>query len=116
MNCKTCDFQLSNTAQYCSNCGAKIVSSPADAWGADLVIKVKEPLPQEFTYFRAGLNLYTYLHLANEPRLTDELIKSKVRAIAYETIQLDDGSLPLLKKKNKIIIILRDVKIYENER
>jgi alanine dehydrogenase len=83
-------------------CGAKIVSSAAEAWGAELVIKVKEPLPQEFAYFRAGLNLYTYLHLANEPRLTDELIKAKVRAVAYETIQLEDGSLPLLKPMSEI--------------
>jgi alanine dehydrogenase len=83
-------------------CGAKIVPTAADAWGCEMVMKVKEPLPQEFQYFRSGLNLYTYLHLANEPKLTDELIKGKVRAIAYETIQLEDGSLPLLKPMSEI--------------
>ncbi|MBI5516352.1 MAG: alanine dehydrogenase [Deltaproteobacteria bacterium] len=82
--------------------GARIVPSAADAWGADLVVKVKEPLPAEFEHFRAGLVLYTYLHLAAEPVLTRKLMEKKVRAIAYETIQLEDGSLPLLRPMSEV--------------
>jgi alanine dehydrogenase len=82
--------------------GATIVSTAREAWACDMVMKVKEPLPQEFAYFRPGLYLYTYLHLANEPKLTQELLKSKIRAIAYETIQLEDRSLPLLKPMSEI--------------
>lgn len=82
--------------------GAKIVSSAADAWKADMVVKVKEPLPAEFEYFRPGLVIYTYLHLAPEPTLTKKLLEKKVRAIAYETIQLPDGSLPLLRPMSEV--------------
>lgn len=82
--------------------GATIVPTAADAWSADMVMKVKEPLPHEFQYFRPGLILYTYLHLAAEPTLTHELMKSKVRAIAYETIQRPDGSLPLLRPMSEV--------------
>jgi alanine dehydrogenase len=82
--------------------GATIVPGAADAWGADLVMKVKEPLPPEFQYFRPGLILYTYLHLAPEPELTRELMKKQVRAIAYETIQNPDGSLPLLRPMSEV--------------
>jgi alanine dehydrogenase len=82
--------------------GAKIVPGAADAWGADLVMKVKEPLPSEYGYFRPGLILYTYLHLAPLPELTSELMKNKVRAIAYETVQLADGSLPLLRPMSEV--------------
>lgn len=76
--------------------GAKIVPAAKDAWSAEMVVKVKEPLPSEYGYFRAGLILYTYLHLAPELELTKALVDSKVTAIAYETIQPDNGSLPLL--------------------
>jgi alanine dehydrogenase len=70
-----------------------------DVWHrADMVMKVKEPLPAEFEYFRPGLVIYTYLHLAAEPELTRKLMEKKVRAVAYETIQLPDGSLPLLRR------------------
>ena len=82
--------------------GAKIVSSAADAWKADMVVKVKEPLPAEFEYFRPGQIIYTYLHLAPEPVLTKKLLEKKVRAIAYETIQLEDGSLPLLRPMSEV--------------
>jgi alanine dehydrogenase len=82
--------------------GAKIVPTAADAWGAELVMKVKEPLPSEYQYFRPGLILYTYLHLAPLPELTGELMKKKVRAIAYETVQLADGSLPLLRPMSEV--------------
>ncbi|MFO0681687.1 MAG: alanine dehydrogenase [Sandaracinus sp.] len=82
--------------------GAKIVPTAADAWGAEMVMKVKEPLPQEYAFFRAGQIIYTYLHLAPLPELTGELMKKKVRAIAYETVQLADGSLPLLRPMSEV--------------
>ncbi len=82
--------------------GATIVKTAAEAWGGDMVVKVKEPLPPEFGHFREGLILYTYLHLAAEPELTRELAKRKVAGVAYETIQLDDGSLPLLRPMSEV--------------
>jgi alanine dehydrogenase len=82
--------------------GGKIVPTAADAWGADMVMKVKEPLPAEYQYFRAGQIIYTYLHLAPLPELTRELMNKKVRAIAYETVQLADGSLPLLRPMSEV--------------
>jgi alanine dehydrogenase len=82
--------------------GAKIVDSAKEAWAADMVMKVKEPLEQEFQYFREGLVLFTYLHLAPEPALTKALVDSKVTAIAYETIQLDNGALPLLTPMSEV--------------
>ncbi|MBK8252679.1 MAG: alanine dehydrogenase [Polyangiaceae bacterium] len=82
--------------------GAQMVPTAADAWGADMVVKVKEPLKDEYGYFREGLVLYTYLHLAAEPDLTRELARKKVHGVAYETIQLDDGSLPLLRPMSEV--------------
>jgi alanine dehydrogenase len=82
--------------------GAQIVPSAADAWSAEMVVKVKEPLPAEYGFFRAGQIIYTYLHLAPLPELTRELMKTKVRAIAYETVQLPDGSLPLLRPMSEV--------------
>ncbi len=87
--------------QYRS-CGAEIVKTAKEAWSADLVMKVKEPLPQEFEFMRPGLYLFTYLHLANEPKLAAALLERKVRAIAYETIQLPDRSLPLLRPMSEV--------------
>lgn len=85
-----------------ADAGATIVPTAADAWGADMVMKVKEPLPSEYGFFRPGLVLYTYLHLAPLPELTAALMDRKVRAIAYETIQNDDGSLPLLRPMSEV--------------
>ncbi|MGZ5966018.1 MAG: alanine dehydrogenase [Polyangiales bacterium] len=82
--------------------GATIVPTAADAWGAEMVVKVKEPLPAEYGFFRKDLLLYTYLHLAAEPALTKELGKTGVAGVAYETIQLDDGSLPLLRPMSEV--------------
>ncbi|WP_054956269.1 alanine dehydrogenase [Paenibacillus dakarensis] len=82
--------------------GARIVATAKEAWSADMVIKVKEPLPEEYGYFREGLILYTYLHLAPEAELTKALVDTKVTAIAYETIQLDEGSLPLLTPMSEV--------------
>jgi alanine dehydrogenase len=83
--------------------GAEVVPSAADVWRrADMIMKVKEPLPAEFEYFRPGLIIYTYLHLAAEPTLTRKLMDTKVRAVAYETIQVADGSLPLLRPMSEV--------------
>lgn len=82
--------------------GAQIVGSAADAWGAEMVVKVKEPLPAEYGFFRENLVLYTYLHLAPEPELTKQLAAKKVAGVAYETIELDDGSLPLLRPMSEV--------------
>jgi alanine dehydrogenase len=82
--------------------GATIVPTAADAWAADMVMKVKEPLEAEYQYFREGLILYTYLHLAPLPELTKKLMETKVRAIAYETVENEDGSLPLLRPMSEV--------------
>src|SRR3970040_2803000 len=77
--------------------GASVVESAAEVWqAADLIMKVKEPQSSEFQFLRDGLILFTYLHLAADEAVTRILSKKKVTAIAYETIQLEDGSLPLL--------------------
>jgi len=77
--------------------GAKIVSSAPELFGkADLIVKVKEPLPEEYGLFKEGQALFTYLHLAPNKPLTEALLKKKVTGIAYETVQLEDCSLPLL--------------------
>ncbi|WP_256760995.1 alanine dehydrogenase [Cohnella sp. WQ 127256] len=82
--------------------GATIVNSAKEAWTADMVVKVKEPLPSEYQYFREGLIIYAYLHLAPELELTQALVDNKVTAIAYETIQLENGSLPLLTPMSEV--------------
>lgn len=82
--------------------GAHIVATAADAWSAELVVKVKEPQPAEYALLREGLILYTYLHLAAEPALTRELIGRKVTSVAYETIQTPDGRLPLLRPMSEV--------------
>ena len=82
--------------------GAKIVSSASDVWAADMVIKVKEPLVDEFKYLRPKQILFTYLHLAAERKLTEELVEKKVTGIAYETIQEADFSLPLLRPMSEV--------------
>jgi alanine dehydrogenase len=82
--------------------GATLVTA-AEVWGrSGLVIKVKEPQPSEYAFFRPGLILFTYLHLAPLPRLTDELVKAGVTAVAYETIREPDGSLPLLTPMSEV--------------
>jgi alanine dehydrogenase len=83
--------------------GAAIAQNAADVWRkADLVVKVKEPQPAEYGYFRPGLILFTYLHLAPLPELTDRLLASKVSGVAYETIVEADGSLPLLTPMSEV--------------
>ena len=78
-----------------ADAGAIIVPAAEQAWDADIVVKVKEPLAEEYRFFRKGLILYTYLHLAAEEELTRALLASRVKGIAYETIQTDAGHLPL---------------------
>ena len=83
--------------------GAAIVQNAGDVWRkADLVIKVKEPQPAEYGYFRPGLILFTYLHLAPLPELTDRLVEAHVNGVAYETILEADGSLPLLTPMSEV--------------
>ena len=84
------------------NAGAVIVPTASDAWGAELVVKVKEPLPGEYGFLRPDLVLFTYLHLAAERELTLEMLKRGVTGIAYETVELADGQLPLLKPMSEV--------------
>ena len=75
----------------------------ADVWAkAEMIMKVKEPLPSEYKYFRPGLLLFTYLHLAADRELTDALLKSGVVGLAYETVQPQDRSLPLLAPMSEV--------------
>lgn len=82
--------------------GALIRNTAEEVWKQELVIKVKEPLPEEYTYFYEGLILFTFLHLAAEPQLTKALTDEKVTAIAYETVQLESGTLPLLTPMSEV--------------
>ncbi|MCD5002560.1 alanine dehydrogenase [Enterococcus saccharolyticus] len=82
--------------------GATIVSNAAEVWAADMVIKVKEPLESEYTYFREDLLLFTYLHLAANKPVAQALLAAKVNTVAYENVQLPNGSLPLLAPMSEI--------------
>jgi alanine dehydrogenase len=83
--------------------GAELVEDAAAVWGeAELVVKVKEPIASEYRYFREGLLLFTYLHLAPVPDLTDELLKAGVIGIAYETVRDRQGTLPLLTPMSEV--------------
>ena len=82
--------------------GGTIVPTAADAWGAEMVIKVKEPIPVEYPYLRSDLVLFTYLHLAAEESLTRAMIDSGVTGIAYETVEAPDVSLPLLTPMSEV--------------
>jgi alanine dehydrogenase len=82
--------------------GADIVLTAQDAWAQDMVVKVKEPMPQEFGFLRADLTLFTYLHLAAYPDVATALLSSGTTSFAYETVQLADGSLPLLAPMSEV--------------
>ncbi|MEY4632550.1 MAG: hypothetical protein RIQ81_2670 [Pseudomonadota bacterium] len=83
--------------------GATIVNSAKQVWDeAEMIMKVKEPIPEEYSRMRAGQILYTYLHLAAVPELAKALLDRKVTAIAYETIELANGSLPLLTPMSEV--------------
>ena len=82
--------------------GAQMVATAKECWDCDMVVKVKEPLAPEYDLFHEGLILYTYLHLAPEPALTKALLEKKVIGIAYETVQFDNGFLPLLAPMSEV--------------
>jgi len=83
--------------------GARILSTAREVWEqAEMICKVKEPLPAEYGYFRENQILFTYLHLAPEPELTRQLQEKRVIAVAYETIQTDHGALPLLMPMSEV--------------
>ena len=83
--------------------GAEIVGAASDVWRlADMVVKVKEPVPQEYFHFRKGLVLFTYLHFAPLKDLTDARLKKKVTGIAYETVKDKAGTLPLLTPMSEV--------------
>ena len=89
--------------QEYAGAGAEMIPDAASVWNqTDMVMKVKEPLPQEFGLLREGLLLFTYLHLAAVPVLTNELLAKKVTGIAYETVQLPNRSLPLLMPMSEV--------------
>jgi alanine dehydrogenase len=81
--------------------GAEIVEVDV-AWSAELVVKVKEPQPTELARLRSGLVLFTYLHLAAYPEVAKQLLSAGVTALAYETVQTDDGALPLLAPMSEV--------------
>lgn len=90
------------TNQDYIDAGAEMIENPKDVWAqADMVMKVKEPLPEEYSYFREGLILFTYLHLAAEPDLAEALVNNGVIAIAYETVAVN-RTLPLLTPMSEV--------------
>jgi len=82
--------------------GAVIVGSAAEAWAQEMVLKVKEPTAQEYGFLRPDLLLFTYLHLAADRPLTEALLGASTAAVAYETVQLPNGSLPLLTPMSEV--------------
>ena len=83
--------------------GAKLVEKAAEVWArAEMIVKVKEPVPSEHGLMREGQTIYTYFHLAADRPLTKALVERRIAAVAYETIQTDDGQLPLLKPMSEV--------------
>jgi hypothetical protein len=83
--------------------GAKVVGTADEVFAAaDLIVKVKEPIPEEYHRFRPGQQLFTFLHLAADRRLTEFLLERRIDAIAYETAQTPDGKLPLLTPMSEV--------------
>lgn len=83
--------------------GATVVGSDDEVFdAADLIVKVKEPIPEEYDHFKEGQELFTYLHLAADKELTEFLMERKINSIAYETVELPDGSLPLLTPMSEV--------------
>src|ERR687894_961217 len=83
--------------------GARVVGGADEVFeAADLIVKVKEPVPEEYDRFREGQELFTYLHLAADKQLTEFLMERRINAIAYETVELPDGSLPLLAPMSEV--------------
>src|SRR3954447_803222 len=93
--------QIENDAYV--GAGAKILESADEVWDdAEMVLKVKEPVSEEYHRMHEGLTLFTYLHLAADKPLTQELLDRKVTGIAYETVQLPSGGLPLLYPMSEV--------------
>jgi alanine dehydrogenase len=91
------------TDQDYERAGAQLVASADQVWSrAEMIVKVKEPIEPEYPRMREGQIVYTYFHLAAVPKLCEALLQKKVSAVAYETIQLEDGSLPLLKPMSEV--------------
>jgi alanine dehydrogenase len=89
-------------AEY-QDAGAEIVGDAGHVWGkSEIVVKVKEPIESEYVYFREGLTLFTYLHLAPLPGLTQKLLDAKVIGIAYETVRDRNNTLPLLTPMSEV--------------
>lgn len=85
------------------NSGAQVVATAKEVWtAAQMIMKVKEPQPSEFSFLREDLLLFTYLHLAAEETLTHKLLKTKVASVAYETVELENGALPLLTPMSEV--------------
>ena len=85
------------------NAGAKIINTAEDLYkSSEMVVKVKEPIPDEYKYLREDLTLFTYLHLAGDPENAKKLIDTGVTGIAYETVTAEDGSMPLLAPMSTI--------------
>lgn len=85
-----------------SGAGATIVKTAKEAWSQELILKVKEPLEEEYDYLYEGQIIFTYLHLASQPQLTKVLLEKKVIGIAYETVQLPNRTLPLLTPMSEV--------------
>jgi len=86
-----------------ASAGAELLPDPSEIYSrAEMILKVKEPLPQEYPMLREGQILFTYLHLASDKSLTLALLEKKIIAVGYETVQLDNGSLPLLTPMSEI--------------
>lgn len=82
--------------------GAIVAETAKEVWSQEMVMKVKEPMEEEYEYFYEGLIIFAYFHLANEPELTKALVDKKVIALAYETVQLENNSLPLLTPMSEV--------------
>jgi alanine dehydrogenase len=83
--------------------GARLVDGPDEIFkAAELIVKVKEPMPEEYDRFREGHELFTYLHLAADKGLTEFLMERKINAVAYETVEVEDGTLPLLAPMSEV--------------
>jgi len=88
--------------EQCERAGAEIVPAAADVWSAQLVVKVKEPQPVEYNFLRPDLTIFTYLHLAADEGLTREVMARGLTGIAYETVELPNGNLPLLTPMSEV--------------
>ena len=91
------------TDEQYEKAGAKVADGPDEVFeAADLIVKVKEPIPEEYDRYREGQELFTYLHLAADKELTEFLMERKIDSIAYETVEMPDGSLPLLAPMSEV--------------